>query len=94
MVKMGTRWETPANAGISNLVQVMAVRGTPTRTGTQQEKIRTELGGEWNAMSGHITIRDNRAHSWTEAYLGAMGWVRVDSTPVAAQTPRAQAQRI
>ncbi|HET8530213.1 MAG TPA: insulinase family protein, partial [Methylomirabilota bacterium] len=35
MVKMGTRWETPETAGISNLVQLLVVRGTPTRSGTQ-----------------------------------------------------------
>jgi hypothetical protein len=39
-------------------------------------------------MSRHITIRDNRAHSWTEAYLGTLGWVRVDSTPVAHRVSR------
>src|SRR6185295_485790 len=45
MVKMGTRWETVGNAGISNLVQVMAVRGTPTRTGTQIVEQADAMGG-------------------------------------------------
>jgi transglutaminase-like putative cysteine protease len=39
------------------------------------------LGGEWNAMQKTITVRENRAHSWVEAYLGREGWVRVDATP-------------
>jgi len=28
-------------------------------------------------------VRDNRAHSWAEAYLGELGWMRVDATPPA-----------
>jgi protein-glutamine gamma-glutamyltransferase len=46
------------------------------------------LGGEWNEFSKHITVRDNRAHSWIEAYLGAGGWMRVDATPVSARVSR------
>jgi hypothetical protein len=61
---------------------LLRIAGIPTRY------VNGFLGGEWNAMSGHITIRDNRAHSWTEAYLGTSGWVRVDSTPVAVRVTR------
>jgi hypothetical protein len=39
------------------------------------------LGGEWNDLRKAITVRENRAHSWVEAYLGHEGWVRVDATP-------------
>src|SRR5690242_2266187 len=49
MVRMGTRWETPANAGISNLVQVIAVRGTPTRTGIQIVEQADAMGGSIEA---------------------------------------------
>jgi len=49
MVRMGTRWETPANAGISNLVQVMAVRGTPTRSGIQIVEQADAMGGSIEA---------------------------------------------
>ncbi len=49
MVQMGTRWETPANAGISNLVQIMAVRGTPTRTGLQIVEQADAMGGSIEA---------------------------------------------
>jgi zinc protease len=49
MVKMGTRWETPENAGISNLVQLMVVRGTPTRSGTQIVEQADAMGGSIEA---------------------------------------------
>jgi transglutaminase-like putative cysteine protease len=42
------------------------------------------LGGEWNDIGHYITVRDNRAHSWAEAYLGELGWMRVDATPPAS----------
>lgn len=46
------------------------------------------LGGEWNAVGQHVTVRQNRAHSWVEAYLGELGWMRVDATPSARATAR------
>ena len=33
LVRMGTRWETPANAGISNFMQAVMVTGTTKRSG-------------------------------------------------------------
>ncbi|HET6150787.1 MAG TPA: DUF3488 and DUF4129 domain-containing transglutaminase family protein [Polyangia bacterium] len=38
-------------------------------------------GGEWNEIGHYIAVRENRAHSWAEAYLGELGWMRVDATP-------------
>jgi hypothetical protein len=38
-------------------------------------------GGEWNDLIKRVTVRDNRAHSWVEAYQGTLGWTRVDATP-------------
>ena len=49
MVKMGTRWETAENAGISNLVQLMAVRGTPARNGGQIVEAADAMGGSIEA---------------------------------------------
>jgi len=54
---------------------LLRLAGVPTRY------VNGFLGGEWNAMRGTITVRENRAHSWVEAYLGKNGWARVDATP-------------
>jgi zinc protease len=50
-VKMGNRWETRANAGISNLLQLMLVRGTTTRSGTEIAEAADSMGGSIEATS-------------------------------------------
>ena len=35
MVRVGSRWETPENAGITNLLQQVLVKGTASRTALQ-----------------------------------------------------------
>jgi predicted Zn-dependent peptidase len=52
MVAMGTRWETTGNAGISNLVQLMLVRGTATRSGGQILQAVDAMGGSIEAAGG------------------------------------------
>jgi zinc protease len=51
-VKMGTRWETRANAGISNLLQLMVVRGTTRLDGTQIVEAADRMGGSIDAVGG------------------------------------------
>jgi transglutaminase-like putative cysteine protease len=52
-------------------------------SGVPSRYVNGFLGGEWNDIGHYITVRDNRAHSWAEAYLGELGWMRVDATPPA-----------
>lgn len=49
MVKMGTRWETAENAGISNYVQAVIVRGTTKRSGGEIAETIAKLGGKLSA---------------------------------------------
>jgi len=49
LVKMGTRTETPANAGISNMLQLMLVRGTEKMTGEQIVAAADRMGGTIDA---------------------------------------------
>ncbi|HKD00399.1 MAG TPA: pitrilysin family protein [Methylomirabilota bacterium] len=49
MVRMGTRWETRQNAGISNFLQLMVVRGTTSRDGTQIVSEADRMGGSIDA---------------------------------------------
>lgn len=50
MVKMGTRWETRDTAGISNLVQLMIVRGTVSLSGVQIVEAADRMGGSIEAV--------------------------------------------
>jgi zinc protease len=51
MTRMGTRWETRANAGISNFLQLMMVRGTTSRDGTQIVGAADRMGGSIDAYA-------------------------------------------
>ena len=65
-VKMGTRWETPEGAGISNFLQLMVVRGTASRSGTQIVEDAERLGGridakgdqDWSAIEAAALARN------------------------------------
>jgi transglutaminase-like putative cysteine protease len=61
----------------SAITVLLRASGVPSRY------VNGFLGGEWNDIGRYITVRDNRAHSWAEAYVGELGWVRVDATPSA-----------
>lgn len=51
MTRMGTRWETRENAGISNFLQLMMVRGTTSRDGTQIVGAADRMGGSIDAYA-------------------------------------------
>jgi predicted Zn-dependent peptidase len=74
MVKMGTRWETPDNAGISNLVQLMAVRGTPTRTGGQIVEAADAMGGSIEA-TGDVDFSEIAATALSRHWVEALDLV-------------------
>jgi transglutaminase-like putative cysteine protease len=61
---------------------LLRLAGVPTRY------VNGFLGGEWNDLQRMVTVRENRAHAWVEAYLGQRGWVRIDPTPPQAQSTR------
>lgn len=66
-VRMGTRWETPASAGISNFLQLMVARGTTTRSGIQIVEDAERLGGR-------IDARGDQDWSQIEAAALARNW--------------------
>jgi predicted Zn-dependent peptidase len=49
-LRMGTRWETRENAGISDLLQLMVVRGTERLNGTQIVEAADRMGGSIDAI--------------------------------------------
>ncbi|MBI3028183.1 MAG: insulinase family protein [Candidatus Rokubacteria bacterium] len=67
-VKLGTRWETPETAGISNFLQLMVVRGTASRSGTQIVEDAERLGGR-------IDGRGDQDWSAIEAAALARNWI-------------------
>ena len=58
-VRVGSRWETSANAGITNLLQQVMVKGTPTRTALQIAEEAEEIGGGISA-SGDVDMAEVR----------------------------------
>jgi zinc protease len=68
-VKMGNRWETRANAGISNFLQLMLVRGTTRLTGTQIVEAADRMGGSIDAtgdMDASEIAATALARNWVE----------------------------
>jgi predicted Zn-dependent peptidase len=49
LVRMGSRWETAANAGISNFVHAVMVKGTTKRSGGDMAEAVAALGGKISA---------------------------------------------
>ena len=58
---------------------LMRAAGIPTRVVTGYQ------GGEINPLGNYLLVRQRDAHAWTEVWLQARGWVRVD--PTAAVSP-------
>ena len=60
LVRMGTRWETPATAGLSNFVHAVMVKGTARRSGSELAEAVAALGGKLSA-SGEVDYCEIRA---------------------------------
>lgn len=60
MIEMGTRWERPENAGISNFVHAVMVKGTTKRSGGQLADAVAALGGKISA-AGDVDYSEVRA---------------------------------
>lgn len=53
IVKVGSRYENPEEEGISHFLEHMAFKGTTTRTAKQIAEEFDEIGGHFNAYTGH-----------------------------------------
>ena len=82
LVRMGTRWETPATAGLSNFVHAVMVKGTARRSGSELAEAVAALGGKLSA-SGEVDYCEIRAAART--YLGDDNYVRVRFLPGGAR---------
>jgi transglutaminase-like putative cysteine protease len=60
----------------SAYVTLMRAGGVPARVVTGY------LGGEWNPIGRHFTVRQSDAHAWAEIWLEGRGWTRIDPTGV------------
>ncbi len=74
MVRMGTRWETPETAGISNLLQLMVVRGTTTLSGIQIVERADRMGGTIDA-SGDVDFSGISATALARFWREILGLV-------------------
>ena len=60
MVETGSRWERPDNAGISNFLHAVMVRGTTKRNGSELAEKIAAIGGKLSA-SGDVDYSEIRA---------------------------------
>ncbi len=61
----------------SSFAFLMRAAGVPARVVTGYQ------GGEANPVDRIVTVRQSDAHAWTEVYIAARGWVRIDPTALA-----------
>jgi predicted Zn-dependent peptidase len=69
MTRMGTRWESPDNAGISNFVHAVMVKGTAKRGGGEMAEAVALLGGKISAAGDvdYAEVKtDGLARFWRE----------------------------
>lgn len=62
----------------SSFVVLMRAAGIPARVVVGYQ------GGEFNRTENYLIVRQYDAHAWTEVWLPARGWVRIDPTSAVA----------
>ena len=62
----------------SAFTMLMRAAGIPARVVTGYQ------GGEYNRLAGYYIVRQSDAHAWSEVWLAARGWVRIDPTAAVA----------
>ena len=72
LVRMGTRWETPDTAGISNFVHAVMVKGTARRGGSELAEAVAALGGKLSA-SGDADYAEIRASALARFWRELLG---------------------
>jgi zinc protease len=72
MIEMGTRWESPENAGISNFVHAVMVKGTTKRGGGDLAEAVAALGGKISA-SGDVDYSEVRASALARFWKDLLG---------------------
>jgi len=72
LVRMGTRWETPETAGLSNFVHAVMVKGTARRSGADLAETVAGLGGKISA-SGDSDYSEIRASALARFWRELLG---------------------
>jgi protein-glutamine gamma-glutamyltransferase len=57
---------------------LMRIAGIPSRV------VLGYHGGEYNAFSGYVGVRQSDAHAWCEVWMKGVGWQRIDPTSAIA----------
>src|ERR1700675_1312266 len=73
MIEMGTRWESPENAAISNFVHAVMVKGTTKRGGGDLAEAVSALGGKISA-SGDVDYSEGRASALARCWKELLGF--------------------
>jgi predicted Zn-dependent peptidase len=73
MIEMGSRWERPENAGISNFVHAVMVKGTAKRSGGELAEAVAGLGGKISA-AGDVDYSEIRASALSRFWRELLGF--------------------
>ena len=71
-VRMGTRWETPDTAGISNFLMAVMMKGTTKRSGSELAEAVAALGGKISAY-GEADYSEIRASALSRFWRELLG---------------------